>query len=49
MARGLIAWTELFGAVSFDIFNRLDGIIVDRDAWFDHQVTALTRYVGLRP
>jgi AcrR family transcriptional regulator len=47
MARGLMAWTELFGAVSFDIFNRLDGIIEDRDAWFDHQVTALIRYVGL--
>jgi AcrR family transcriptional regulator len=47
MARGLLAWTELFGAVSFDIFNRLDGIIVDRDAWFDHQVTALARYVGV--
>ncbi len=49
LARGLIAWTELFGAISFDIFNRLDGIIADRDAWFDHQVTALARYVGLRP
>ena len=49
MARGLIAWTELFGAVSFDIFNRLDGIVVDRDAWFDHQVAALARFVGLRP
>jgi AcrR family transcriptional regulator len=49
MARGLVVWTELFGAVSFDIFNRLEGIIVDRDAWFDHQITALTRYVGLHP
>jgi AcrR family transcriptional regulator len=49
MARGLIAWTALFGAVSFDVFNRLDGIIVDRDAWFDHQVKALARYVGVRP
>lgn len=49
IARGLVVWTELFGAVSFDVFNRLDGIIVDRDAWFDQQVVALTRYVGLRP
>jgi AcrR family transcriptional regulator len=47
MARGLLAWTELFGAVSFDVFNRLEGIIVDRDAWFDHQITALARYVGV--
>jgi AcrR family transcriptional regulator len=49
VARGLLVWTELFGAVSFDVFNRLDGIIVDRDAWFDHQITALSRYVGVRP
>jgi AcrR family transcriptional regulator len=47
MARGLVAWTELFGAVSFEVFGRLDGIIHDRDAWFDCQVMALTRYVGL--
>jgi AcrR family transcriptional regulator len=49
MARGLIVWTELFGAVSFDVFNRLTGLIDDREAWFEHQVTALARYVGLRP
>lgn len=49
VARGLIAWTELFGAVSFDVFNRLEGLIVDRDAWFAHQVAALAHYVGLRP
>lgn len=49
MARGLLVWTELFGAVSFDIFDRLDTIIVDRDAWFEHQVAALIRLVGLRP
>jgi AcrR family transcriptional regulator len=47
MARGLFVWTELFGAVTFELFGRLVGIIEDRDAWFDHQVRVLTRYVGL--
>jgi AcrR family transcriptional regulator len=47
MARGLIAWTELFGAVNFDIFNRLNTIVEDRDAWFEHQVSALTRFIGV--
>jgi AcrR family transcriptional regulator len=47
IARGLLVWTELFGAVSFDIFDRIEGIIADRDGWFDHQVAALARYVGL--
>ena len=49
LARGLIAWTELFGAVSFEIFNRLDGIVVDRDAWFEYQVIALTHFIGALP
>ena len=45
----MIAWTELFGAVSFEVFGRLNGMIYDRDAWFDHQVLTMSRLVGLRP
>jgi AcrR family transcriptional regulator len=49
MARGMMAWTQLFGAVSFEVFGRLDMIIENKDAWFDHQVLATARVVGLRP
>jgi AcrR family transcriptional regulator len=49
MARGMTAWAQLFGAVSFDIFGRLNTVILDRQAWFDHQVDAMARLVGLRP
>jgi AcrR family transcriptional regulator len=49
LARGMIAWTELFGAVSFEIFGRLNGMIFDRQAWFDHQILAMARLVGVRP
>jgi AcrR family transcriptional regulator len=49
MARGMIVYTQLFGAVSFDLFGRLNGVIDDRSAWFDHQVHAMARLVGLRP
>jgi AcrR family transcriptional regulator len=49
LARGMIAWTELFGAVSFEVFGRLDDLVNDRAAWFDHQVLAMSRLVGLRP
>jgi AcrR family transcriptional regulator len=49
LARGLIAWTNLFGAVSFEVFGRLTAIIDDRRAWFDHQVRAMAILVGLRP
>ncbi|MGE5829448.1 MAG: TetR/AcrR family transcriptional regulator [Micromonosporaceae bacterium] len=48
LARGMIAWTELFGAISFDLFGRLNNVIDDRRAWFDHQVDAMAELVGLR-
>ncbi len=49
MARGMISWTQLFGAVSFEVFGRLNNTIDDRRAWFEHQVYAMARLVGLRP
>ena len=49
MARGMIVWSQLFGAVTFDVFGRIDGIIDDKAAWFDHQLLAMARLVGLAP
>jgi AcrR family transcriptional regulator len=49
LARGMLVYTHLFGAVSFEIFGRLNGVIEERRAWFDHQVQAMGRLVGLRP
>jgi AcrR family transcriptional regulator len=47
MARGLIAVTELFGALSFELFGRLNNAIDERDAWFDHQMRAMVDWLGL--
>ncbi|MGE5289074.1 MAG: TetR/AcrR family transcriptional regulator [Micromonosporaceae bacterium] len=47
MARALIAWTELFGALSFELFGRLNNVIDTRDAWFDHQARAMAAFVGI--
>src|SRR3954447_21947125 len=47
MARGLIAWTELFGALSFELFGRLDKTIDERDAWFEYQVQAMADWLGV--
>jgi len=47
LARGMIAWTEIFGAISFDLFGRLNNVIEERWAWFDHQVAAMADFVGL--
>jgi AcrR family transcriptional regulator len=47
MVRGLIAWTLLFGALSFELFGRINNIIDERDDWFDQQMEAMVEYVGL--
>ena len=47
--RGLMAWTWLFGAVSFELFGQLTGAVaVDRrDAVFDEQVERAGTWLGL--
>jgi AcrR family transcriptional regulator len=47
VSRGLIAWTGLFGAISFELFGRLNNTIDERDAWFDHQVRVMAAFIGL--
>ncbi len=47
MARGLIAWTELFGALNFELVGRLNNTIDQRADWYDHQLRALAEWLGL--
>jgi AcrR family transcriptional regulator len=47
MARGLMAWTWLYGAVSFELFGHLVGFVDDPDVFFGHQVDRMARVVGL--
>ena len=49
MVRGLMAWTYLFGAVSFEVFGHRHNVIADPDAFFDHEVRRLAWMVGLLP
>ena len=50
VARGLMAWTYLFGAVSFDLFGHRHNVITDERAvsnpFFEHEVDRLIRLVG---
>jgi AcrR family transcriptional regulator len=46
-ARGMGAWTLLFGAVSFELFGQLNNVVDDRRAYFDYQMRAAARIVGL--
>lgn len=48
LARTLIAWTELFGALNFELFGRLNSTINERRSWFDHQIRTMATFLGLR-
>jgi AcrR family transcriptional regulator len=47
LARGMNAWAGLFGAISFELFGRLNNAVTDYDAWFVHQLRLLTEEIGL--
>lgn len=47
VTRAVIAWTELFGLISFELFGHLMGTTTDFDALFDRAMTLMGRYVGL--
>jgi AcrR family transcriptional regulator len=47
MARALIAWTELFGALNFELFGRFKNTITDLPTWYEHQAKDMAAYLGL--
>src|SRR5690606_25686723 len=42
-------WMRLFGAVSFELFGHLTGVVTDLDAFFAHQVEEMADDLGLGP
>ena len=49
MARVLIAWTQLFGMVSFELFGHLVGSVDPSDDFFEYAVTQMAWFIGLAP
>ncbi|WP_238008082.1 TetR/AcrR family transcriptional regulator [Dactylosporangium sp. AC04546] len=47
VARALSAWVMLFGQVSFEIFGQLQNTVTTPAAFFDHQMQAQARYIGI--
>lgn len=47
LARGMAGWVQLFGTVTFEVFGRFNNTIVDRAAFFDHQMRAMADQIGL--
>jgi AcrR family transcriptional regulator len=48
-ARAVLAWSSLFGAVTFELFGHLVGTVDDLDAWFESMMQVLVTTVGFRP
>ncbi|WP_433083390.1 TetR/AcrR family transcriptional regulator [Dactylosporangium sp. CA-052675] len=47
LARALSAWVSLFGQVSFEIFGQLRNTVNHPAEFFEHQMRAQARYIGL--
>ncbi len=43
----LEAWMQLFGAVNFEIFGRLVGVVEDVDALFDQTIIDMSASIGI--
>ena len=50
MVRGVMAWTHLFGAVSFELFGQRHRVVSDDglDVFFAEEVERLATQMGLR-
>ena len=48
VVRAVIAWTQLFGMISFELFGQFVGSFDPADALFGHAAAHLAAFVGLR-
>jgi AcrR family transcriptional regulator len=46
-ATAVIAWSGLFGLVSFELFGQFENVVTDRAAFFDHAAACLGRLTGV--
>jgi AcrR family transcriptional regulator len=49
VARGVIAWSQLFGMLSFELFGQFVGSFDPTDLFFEYAVTTMARFVGFTP
>ncbi len=45
--RALLAWSSVYGTISFELFGHLVGSVADGDRYFDRAMTELARMMGL--
>ena len=46
LARTLLAWSAVLGAISYELFGHLHGIVADHPAYFDHQLHRTARLIA---
>lgn len=46
LARTLLAWSAVLGAISYELFGHLHGIVADHAAYFDHQLHRTARLIA---
>jgi AcrR family transcriptional regulator len=47
LARALLAWSQLIGMISFELFGHLHNVITDYAAHFDYQMRSVGQELGL--
>jgi AcrR family transcriptional regulator len=47
LTRGVIAWTQLFGMISFELFGQFVGSLEPADAFFGYTLESMADYIGL--
>lgn len=45
--RALLAWSSIFGTISFELFGHFVGSVEDGDRYFDRAMTDLAALLGL--
>ncbi|MQY23144.1 TetR/AcrR family transcriptional regulator [Nocardia macrotermitis] len=49
LARAVIAWTQLFGVLSFELTGQYVGSVDPTEAFFDYSIETMADLIGLRP
>ncbi|MBF9069993.1 TetR/AcrR family transcriptional regulator [Streptacidiphilus fuscans] len=47
VSRALVAWTQLFGMIGFELFGHLAGTVEPADGFFAHTVDTMADFLGL--
>ena len=47
LARAMSVWAQLYGTISFELFGRYANVVHDFEAYFEHQLKVMSRYLGL--